>query len=123
MDLSNHHFPIFIAMLADVTGSNTLHGRPVASLRIEGTIVSTKKKSNKISFVLDDGSGTITVTTGKFVSKTELSKLQIGKTFAVVGKYQSCFKMKASNLFELSCSTSQPLHCARIASFWQPTKE
>ena len=120
------HYPLTIALLhqisRDTTTSTptnvTLFSQSVTKIRLEGTIIDTRQTKSSLKITLDDGTGTIQVTIGKFV-KLEQSDLQIGKNVGCIGKYKNATKMTATNLFELPSGSSQIVWISKTASFWQ----
>jgi RPA family protein len=136
MNSPNYHLPVFICMLQYVSGGDSksssspsstsstsspvysdLNGKPMERIRIEGTCVQITQKKSSTRFTIDDGTGIITITLGKFVNKTDLAKLEVGRKFAVIGKYKNATKMSATNLFEIV--NTSPIWIAKVLNFWR----
>ena len=129
--MENFHRPVLISMLAHVcsdeyntatpTGgtASSLLGVPISQVRLEGIIVELKKMTTgSLQIKLDDGTGVIKITVGKFANKTNTARCGVGKYFAIVGKYKTKNKMTATNLFGMPCSSCQNTWIARTAASW-----
>ena len=117
MDKKKIHLPVLIAMLQHVQNDDAastfqLFGQPLSTMLLEGIVTSMKTESK---FTLDDGTGVIAVSVGKFASKAELAHLRIGSHFAVVGKFKSQKSIKATNIMYVPSASSQFLHMLRVA--------
>ena len=131
---------VFISMLGSVVAAPPtspspeskaktflLRGRPFTHVRLEGTVVAALtaagSDNGKCSFVLDDGTGTITITVGKNCH-LDCTSVVRGATFTIVGRFKSARKLAAMIVFPLSLKdtpTRQALWTLRVCDAWRAT--
>ncbi len=133
---------MFISMLGSVvaappTASSSeskaktflLRGRPFTHVRLEGTVVAAPTAAGggkgKCTFVLDDGTGTLTVTVGKHCH-LDHSSVVAGAAVAVVGRFKSARKLAAMIVFPLSLTaapTRQVMWALRVCDCWRRVED